>query len=49
MDQLTILAILAASGALAIASAKGVLVLVFRLMVRFSVPVSGADASPSEA
>jgi hypothetical protein len=49
MDQLAILALLAASSCLAIASAKGVLVLVFRLMVRYSVPVSGADGSPSQA
>jgi hypothetical protein len=50
MDQLTIVALLASSGALAVASAKGVLVLVFRLMVRFSVPASnGANGSPSQA
>ena len=43
-------ALLASSGALAVASAKGVLVLVFRLMVRFSVPASnGANGSPSQA
>jgi hypothetical protein len=47
MDQLTIVALLATSSALAVASAKGVLVLVFRLMVRFSVPVSGASGSAS--
>lgn len=47
MDQLTIVALLATSCALAVASAKGVLVLVFRLMVRFSVPVSGASSSAS--
>ena len=47
MDQLTIVALLATSSALAVASAKGVLVLVFRLMVRFSVPVSSASGSAS--
>ena len=43
MEQLTIVALLATSSALAVASAKGVLVLVFRLMVRFN----GAHGSAS--
>jgi len=47
MDQLTIVALFATSCVVAVDSAKGVLVLVFRLMVRFSVPVSGPNGSPS--
>jgi hypothetical protein len=43
MEQLAIVALLATSSALAVASAKGVLVLVLRLMVRFN----GANGSLS--